>query len=104
MDYGELSTILSFPTCGTRQCVNVSIVDDDVLENVESFHVTLERTPGPNGWRITLDPMDGVIEIRDDDGLFSNSSGRELYGWLLEEQKITLQFWKQLSDHLHSHY
>ena len=64
IDYGELSTILSFPTCGTRQCANVSIVDDDVLENVESFHVTLERTPGLDV-RITLDPMDGVIEIRD---------------------------------------
>ena len=65
MDYGELSTILSFPTCGTRQCVNVTIVDDDVLENVESFDVTLERTPGLDA-RITLDPVDGMISIIDD--------------------------------------
>ena len=82
MDYIELSTILSFPTCGTRQCVNVTIVDDDVLENVESFDVTLERTPGLD-MRITLDPVDGVIEIRDDDGLFSISSE---HGWLLEDR------------------
>ena len=65
MDYGELSTILSFPTCGTRQCVNVSIVDDDVLENVESFDITLERTPGLDV-RIALDPVDGIISIIDD--------------------------------------
>ena len=65
MDYGELSTILSFRTCGTRQCVNMSIVDDDVLENVESFDVTLERTPGLDV-RITLDPVDGTISITDD--------------------------------------
>ena len=83
MDYIGLSTILSFPTCGTRQCVNVSIVDDDVMENVESLHVTLERTPGLDV-RITLDPVDGVIEIRDDDGLFLE------HGWLLEEQRFRL--------------
>ena len=75
IDYGELSTILNFPTCGTRQCVNVSIVDDDVLENVESFDVTLERTPGLDV-RITLDPVDGVIEIRDSN---INSLEREFY-------------------------
>ena len=62
MDYGELSTILSFPTCGTRQCVNVTIVDDDVLENVESFDVTLERNTSLD-MRITLDPVDGIISI-----------------------------------------
>ena len=65
MDYIGPSTILRFPTCGTRQCVNVSIVDDDVLENVESFYVTLERTPGLDV-RITLDPVDGIISITDD--------------------------------------
>ena len=65
MDYGELSTILSFPTCGTRQCVNVTIVNDDVLESVESFDVTLERTPGLN-MGITLDPVNGMISIIDD--------------------------------------
>ena len=83
MDYVGLSTILSFPKCGAKQCVNVTIVDDDVLENVESFHVTLERTPGLD-MRITLYPVDGVVEITDDDGLFFNSSEMELYGRLLE--------------------
>ena len=67
IDYLGLSTILMFVTCGTQQCVNVVIVDDDVLENVESFDVTLERTPGLDS-RITLDPVDTVVEITDDDG------------------------------------
>ena len=79
MDYIGLSTILSFPACGTRECVNVTIVDDSVLENVESFDVTLERTPALD-MRITLDPVDGVVEITDDDGLFFNSSEMELHG------------------------
>ena len=42
----------------------MTIVDDDILEMTESFTVTLERTPG----RISLRPVDGVFEIRDDDG------------------------------------
>ena len=81
MDYIDLSTILSFPACGTKQCVDVTIVNDEVLENVESFNVTLERTPGLD-MRIILDPVDGVVEIIDDDGLFFNFLERELHARL----------------------
>lgn len=88
MDYSELSTTLSFPACETQQCANVAIEDDDLSENVESFTVTLERSPGLE-MRITLDPVDGVVEIRDDDGLFFNSSQRELHGLLLEIKALT---------------
>ena len=47
--------------------MNVSIVEDTVLENVESFDVTLERAPELDS-RIMLDPVDGVIMINDNDG------------------------------------
>ena len=68
MDYIGVSTILMFETCDRRHCVNVTIVNDDVLERyVESFDVTLERTPGLDS-RIRLDPVDGVVRIIDDDG------------------------------------
>ena len=39
-----MDTLLSFAACQIRSCVNVSIINDIVLENVESFDVTLERT------------------------------------------------------------
>ena len=65
MDYLGVSTILMFEECDRRRCVNVTIVDDKVLEMTESFTVTLERTPGLDS-RITLDPVDGVVEITDD--------------------------------------
>ena len=39
-----------------------------ICELTESFFVTLERTPGLDS-RITLDPVDGEIEISDDDGM-----------------------------------
>ena len=67
MDYIWVSTILMFGACGTRHCVNVTIVNDDILEMPESFTVTLERTPGLDS-RITLNPVDTVVEITDDDG------------------------------------
>ena len=78
MDYIGLSTILSFPACETKQCVDVTIVDDEVLEKVESFDVTLEKTPGLDT-RITLNPVDGVVEIIDEDGLFFNFLEKELH-------------------------
>ena len=62
-----MSTILMFEACERQRCVNVTIVDDDILEMTESFHVTLERTPGLD-MRIRLDQVDGVVEITDDDG------------------------------------
>ena len=47
--------------------MDIPIVDDDVLENSELFSVTLER----NGLdtRIALDPVDGLVEITDNDGM-----------------------------------
>ena len=69
MDYTGVSlAILMFGACERRRCVNVTI-ENDVLENTESFDVTLERTTGLDG-RITLDPVhvDGEIEITDNDG------------------------------------
>ena len=62
MDYGEvLDAPLVFPPCERRSCVDILIVDDDVPENSELFNVSLER----NGLdsRITLYPVDGLVEI-----------------------------------------
>jgi hypothetical protein len=47
-------------------CVDVFIVDDIILENDESFILTLERTPDLDS-RITLDPVNGVVEITEND-------------------------------------
>ena len=69
VDYHHVSTILEFDTCETRQCTEISIVDDMIVELTESFSVTLERIPGLDS-RITLDPVYGEIEIIDDDGMY----------------------------------
>ena len=67
MDYGALSTIVTFGECDTRQCVDITIVNDGVLENVESFFVNLESTPGLDS-RITLNPVRAEAII-DNEGL-----------------------------------
>ena len=62
-----MDTSLVFAACQMRSCVDVYIMDDMILENVVSFDVTLERTPSLDT-RITLDPVNGVVEITDNDG------------------------------------
>ena len=70
MDYGALSSILMFGACESRDCVSVTIVDDLVDELEEFFRATLERTNGLDN-RITLNPVDGQIEITDNDGKYT---------------------------------
>ena len=66
MDFTSLSTIMMFGECDTRPCVNISIVDDLVLETVEVVTVTLTRPPGMDS-RITLGQTQADIEIIDND-------------------------------------
>ena len=65
MDYIGLSSILNFAACETRQCVEVTIVDDIANEPVEEFDVTLEWTVGLDA-RIQLLPMDARVVIYDE--------------------------------------
>ena len=67
MDYESLDVILIFDACDTKKCVNVPIVDDLQVEPVENLTYHLDRTPGLDS-SILLDPVNGVIEIVDNDG------------------------------------
>ena len=66
MDYEALSTTLMFAACETRQCVDVTIVDGMIVESIETFAVTLERTSDLDS-RITLNPVDEEIKTIDND-------------------------------------
>ena len=50
-----------------RLCVTISIVDDMVVEQRESFSITLERTPDLNS-RITLSSDSAEVVIPNNDG------------------------------------
>ena len=62
--------ILGFAQCEKKSCVSVSIVDDVIVEDVETYGITLEKTPDLG---LTLDPADGVVKITDNDGRHYNS-------------------------------
>ena len=49
--------------------MNITIENDGVAEPLESFFVTLEKTPVQDG-SITLDPVDGEIVIIDATGTY----------------------------------
>ena len=68
MDYVAVVEIVTFEPCDTRQCVNVTIIDDLAEEaQNETFLFTLERTPGLDE-RIILEPVNGEVVIVDNDG------------------------------------
>ena len=70
-DYGSLDMVLMFGECERRKCINVPIVDDTEDEQDEYLVYNLTRTLGLNP-NIILDPVNGVIEIEDDDeGLYN---------------------------------
>ena len=69
MDYVNVSTILAFGKCDTRQCTEIPIVDDMIVEMNKSFFVTLERTSGLDS-RIRLNPVEEEVEIINDDGVY----------------------------------
>ena len=69
MDYESLTNfILNFDRCQFKSCTTVTIIDDLIDEPVESFNATLDRSPGLDV-RITLSPVEAVIEINDNDGI-----------------------------------
>ena len=67
MDYGAIDVIMEFDTCETQKCVSVSIVNDLVDEGNKIFTYHLRRTTNLDA-RINLEPIDGTVEITDDDG------------------------------------
>ena len=66
-DYDSVSTILTFGTCDTRQCIEILIKDDMIGEVTESFSITLERMFELDS-NIILDPNRTEVEITNDDG------------------------------------
>ena len=71
LDYGAVDTVLMFAACERKNCVNLYITNDIILEKDESFDLTVEKTSDLES-RITLDPVNGVVEIIDNDGRYND--------------------------------
>ena len=66
-DFESVDTVLTFRSNTPEQCVVISIRDDDIVEQRESFYVTLEGPPGLDD-RVSLGPTQQMVVIIDDDG------------------------------------
>ena len=72
-DYGEITSsnnpLMAFTSDPSthRQCFNVSITDDDVLESIETFGLLLTLLPGSTV-SVVVNPELSTVEIVDDDG------------------------------------
>ena len=64
-DFVSVFTSLGFEKCSNRSCTKISIQSDKIMEETDTFTITLERTFGLDS-RIQLDPSEGVVTIFDD--------------------------------------
>ena len=68
MDYVQNTPVtLQFEKCSMTQCHCIPIVNDGIQEGKEMFYVTLEWTADLNRGKISLDPVNGTIEIFKDE-------------------------------------
>ena len=63
----EVSTVLRFDAYTTRQCLNIQIINDEMLEYSEAFVVSLEKSIGLSN-KFNLEQTELIIAITDDDG------------------------------------
>ncbi len=70
MDFVAESVAVTFPVGSQKQCVDVMILDDDIVETPVEEGFTIEVTPRePNPFRATAGPNSTVpVTIVDDDG------------------------------------
>ena len=64
-DYANISMILTFDNGMDKQCVNIILENDMILENNETFEVLLDRL---DDTRVILMPERAEVIIIDDDG------------------------------------
>ena len=74
-DYIAVNTVLTFSPADTRECVNVQILDDDVVENDEV--INLNATLTMTNPLITIGGS-ATITILDEDGEYSQEPPRLL--------------------------
>ena len=67
-DYVPMPKEIRFGSCDMRMCVNVPTIDDEVVENAETFTVTL-GIDSTLSRKIKLKSRTATIAIHDNDGV-----------------------------------
>ena len=69
-DYVDMPEVISFDSCENRVCVDVHTIDDDVIENEETFTVTLGVDSSlSRKIRVKSQSRIATITIHDNDGM-----------------------------------
>ena len=68
LDYEEELVGLLFRSGQEKQCVNITILDDQLHDGLEDFSATLTTKPSTMASRVTLDPHHAVVIVTDNDG------------------------------------
>ena len=66
-DYETVSTELSFDSVSDRSCIEVNLIDDNVLEGREELQVSLSSEEE----FVDLNPATAVVSVTDTDGEMS---------------------------------
>ena len=69
-DYGSVNSVYVFDPPSTRECIDVTIVDDNISEDPEDFSLTLSipvttvplELGTPNSTTVTIPRNDGIIQ------------------------------------------
>ncbi|CAI8026680.1 FRAS1-related extracellular matrix protein 2 [Geodia barretti] len=66
-DYRVRDPTLRFGACAMRQCLTVDIIDNNLIEDAETFNLTLIHLPRGSTDDITLHPTVATVTIEDED-------------------------------------
>ena len=70
-DYTPPVNPVRFPACDNRYCTDIAITNDNILEQEESFTVSLMRSEGiGNEIRVEPDVIEIIIHDEDSNGMF----------------------------------
>lgn len=66
LDYTPLNEWITFKN-SQKQCVNIEIIDDNIVEPTEQFNVLISSSTDPN---LVLEDDHTVVSIKDNDVLY----------------------------------
>ena len=69
-DYRVRDPTLRFGACAKRQCLTVDIIDNNLIDDAETFNLTLIHPPRGSTDDITLHPTVATVTIEDEDSTY----------------------------------
>ena len=72
-DFELKDRVIKFDSCETRKCVQVEIVNDDIVEDTETFNIVLDQSHFGLSFDVILEQDSTSILIENDDCMLLSS-------------------------------